>query len=161
MRKFSVDGFLPCGFGSLLCVKCLRGSSPPTSHHLSYTMHLTPFFSHRSSHTTHLTLLTLHHSSQTTHLTPLILIHSSLTTISHHLSQSSYTTHLTTPISHKKKPSDAGWVLLGCLLAVFCFVLRRFFLCFRMFLPKVACHGVDVSVNTGSSAPALGYSSLC
>ena len=69
--------------------------------------------------------------------------------------------HSPPPGGKKKQSSDAGWVLLGCLLAVFCFVLRRLFLCFRMFLPKVASHGVDVSVNTGSSAPALGYSSLC
>ena len=61
----------------------------------------------------------------------------------------------------KTNPSDAGGVLLECSVAVFCFVLFVLFLCFRMFLPKVASHGVDVSVNPGSSAPAFRYSSLC
>ena len=44
----------------------------------------------------------------------------------------------------QKKPSDAGWVLVGCLLAVFWFVLLFLFLCCLLFLPKVASHGVDV-----------------
>ena len=126
MRKFCVGVFLACGFGSLLCVNCVRGSRSLTSHHSPQSTHFASLISHhhltplisfisshnmshtQTSHTTHLTHLTQHvtytlishHSSLTTHLPPLISHHSALTT---HLPPS-YTTHLPylTPfVSHR------------------------------------------------------------
>ena len=58
--------------------------------------------------------------------------------------------HPFTPPKKKHNPSDAGWVLLGCSLAVFWFVLLFLFLCFRIevHVKRMVWHP-KISLNDG------------